>query len=247
MHASLRRLRDAVESDRICRQRWSKIVEPIDTAFQKYQLLKPEIESYVATINTEAEVRLKVVDRILTEVLHWPYESIEAEPHTGAGYADYTLLEAGLCRIVIEAKRDGRSFDLSSRRPGASYKLSGGVFQNVDMREGINQAIRYCGEWNAELACVTNGREWVVFRGSRLGDGRATRDGSAFVFPDLQAIASEFSLFYNLLSRESVARFEYRPYFQEAEGQPVRTSVFQKSLRSPNSVKRLPGSRLNAT
>lgn len=221
-------------------------MEPVDTAFQRFAVLRPEIEAYLDSVKTEAEVRLKIIDRILTDVLHWPYDSIEAEPHTGAGYADYALLEAGLCRVIIEAKRDGRSFDLSTRRPGASYKISGGVFQNPDIREGIDQGIRYCGEKSAELACVTNGREWVIFRGSRLGDGRATRDGFAFAFPGLAAIEQEFQLFYNLMSRESVCRFDYRPYFHEAEGQPVRTSVFQKALREPGSARRLPGSQLAA-
>ncbi len=57
-----------------------------------------------------------------------------------------------------------------------------------------------------------------MFRGNRLGDGRDTRDGMAFIFPDLKAIDENFSFFYNLLSYEAVDSVSYRPYFQEAEG-----------------------------
>ena len=221
-------------------------MEPIDAAIERLKALRPEIASYVESVNTEAEVRLKIIDRILTEVLHWPYASIEAEPHVGDGYADYALLDAGLCRVILEAKKDGVSFGCEGRRPGAFYKLSGGVFQNAGARQGIDQAIRYCGEKSAELACVTNGREWILFRGSRLGDGRKTRDGFAFVFPSLQAIEDEFLLFYNILSRESASAFGYRPYFQEAEGHPIRTSTFQKSLRMAGTARHIPSSRLSA-
>lgn len=171
-------------------------MEPIDVAFKQLKSLISEISSYAGALHTEADVRLKVLDRILTEVLHWPYDSIETEPHTGAGFADYALLDSGLCRVILEAKKDGAPLGCDSRRAGGSYKISGGVFQEPAAREGIDQAIRYCGEKSAELACVTNGREWIIFRGSRLGDGRNTRDGFAFVFPNLQAVDDKFLLFY---------------------------------------------------
>src|SRR5262249_1523570 len=131
----------------------------------------------------------------------------------------------------------GRSLGCESRQAGRSFKLSGGLFSSPAAKEGISQAIRYCGDKNAELACVTNGREWIVFRGSRLGDGTATRDGAAFVFPNLAGILDNFRLFYNLLSYEASRSLAYRPYFQEAEGQPIRTSIFNKSLRPAGSAR----------
>jgi predicted ATPase len=220
-------------------------VEPIDAAYDAFTLLLPEIEGYMSSVQTEADVRLKVINRILIEVLHWPYEAISAEPHTDSGFADYALLESSLCRVIVEAKRDGLSLGCEDRRPGGSYKISGGVFNLAAARDGINQAIRYCGEKSSELACVTNGREWILFRGSRLGDGRNTRDGHAFVFPSLASVREQFSLFYNILSRESASRFSYRAYFQEAEGQPIRTTVFQKSIRAVGSAQHLPSSDLS--
>ena len=59
----------------------------------------------------------------------------------------------------------------------------------------------------------------------------------AFVFSNLVAVEQKFHTFYNLLSYESAGTSAYRPFFQEAEGQPIRTSVFHKSFRPPGSAR----------
>jgi energy-coupling factor transporter ATP-binding protein EcfA2 len=222
------------------------IMEPVDLAHQRFRSLRIEVSDYVHSITTEADTRLKVIDRVFTEVLLWPHCEILTEPPVPTGFADYAFLVGGKSRLITEAKRDGRSFGVEGRQPGRGYKLSGGVFTNSDAREGITQAIRYCGEKSAELACVTNGREWIIFRGSRLGDGVDIRDGVAFVFPNLVAIEDSFNLFYNLLSYENASKFGYRSYFQEAEGQPIRMTVFHRSLRPAGSARFLPVSGLAA-
>ena len=50
----------------------------------------------------------------------------------------------------------------------ADYKLSGPVFKNATVQEGIEQAVHYSAYKGAELACVTNGREWIIFRSNRI-------------------------------------------------------------------------------
>lgn len=189
---------------------------------------------------------MKVVDRVFVEVLLWPRAEILNEPPTSTGFADYAFLVNGRTRLVVEAKRDGRSFGCEGRQSAHGYKISGGVFTNADVRAGIAQGTRYCGEKSAELACVTNGREWVVFRGNRIGDGIDIREGMAFVFPNLVAIEDNFTLFYNLLSYESATRLGFRPYFQEAEGQPIRMTVFHRSLRPAGSARFMPVESLSA-
>jgi hypothetical protein len=183
---------------------------------------------------------------MLVEVLHWPLAEIDTEDPADGGFADYVCRVQGRARLIVEAKRDGRSLGVEGRPSGAAFKLSGGVFKADAAKEGIAQAIRYCGTKNAELACVTNGREWIIFRGTRLGDGLDTRDGMAFVFSHLVDIEQKFPLFYSLLSYEAANNFSYRPYFQEAEGQPIRTSVFHKSLRPAGSARFLPSGDLAA-
>lgn len=221
-------------------------MEPLDAAFQRFKAIHGEIAGYINSVETESDTRLKIIDRILIDVLAWPLGSVAAEKAADGGFADYICSVRGRHRLVVEAKKDGRSLGCESRTPGSTFKLSGPAFKSEAAAEGIRQAIRYSGSRNAELACVTNGREWIILRGNRLGDGLDSMEGSAFVFPNLVAIEERFDLFFNLLSYESASRYGYRPFFQEAEGQPIRTTIFNKSFRPPSSARFLPSSELAA-
>lgn len=221
-------------------------MEPIDSAFQAFKNLSREVGEYIHSVITETDTRMKVIDRVFVEVLGWPHFELLTETHTEAGYADYSLLGDGFCRGVVEAKRDGRSLGCESRAGGRAYKLDGPVFRDGNAQEGIRQAISYCAEQGAELACVTNGREWIIFRANRLGDGIPVRQGQAFVFPNLGEIETGFQRFYQLLSRESVLSRGFMPEFQEAEGRPIRMSVFNKPVRPQGSAHAVAQSRLAA-
>lgn len=219
-------------------------MEPIDTAFDRFeQLVNTGLPDFKHTLLTEADVRMKIIDPILVNVLGWSFSQIFTEDE-GGGYLDYRLTINDLSRLVVEAKRDQRDLGIESERAGRFYKLNGAVFHSPDVKEGINQSIRYCAYKNAELACVTNGHQWIIFRGNRLGDGRDTLDGMACVFGSLEAIRSKFKLFYDLLAQDSVNDFLYRVHFQEAEGRPIQISSFHKPLRAPNSSKLIKPDRL---
>lgn len=217
-------------------------MEPVDVAFERFKILQTEISEYEATIFTEQDTRVKVIDRILTEVLAWPMAEISTEVFTGEGYVDYKLSHNGLARLILEAKRDGRELGLTTLAGGNGYKLSGPTLKAATTQEGIKQAIVYCAYKNAELACVSNGKEWLVFRGNRVGDGRDTMDGVGVVFPSLDDISKNFLLFYNLLSYESVQALKFRPIFQELEGRPIRHTRFTASLRDPERRALIPQS-----
>ncbi|MDP8931717.1 MAG: ATP-binding protein, partial [Actinomycetota bacterium] len=220
-------------------------MEPLDAGFQALQRIRDELPDYADTVVTEADTRLKVIDRILREVLGWPLGEIHAEEAAGPGFVDYKLTVNDLARLVVEAKRDGRDLGLAGEA-GRSYKLGGPMFRAEAVREGIEQAIIYCAHHSAELAAVTNGHEWMVFRANRLGDGRRVKDGYAFVFPSLHAVADHFKLFWHLLSYDGVLKNDFRPYFLEAEGSPIRTVAFLKPLRDPASSRLLKSSDLGA-
>jgi GTPase SAR1 family protein len=206
-------------------------MESIDFAYSKLEKIIQEVNLYQESILTEEDTRLKVLDRILVEVLGWSYEDIYTEAPSEGGFIDYKITINGRARLIIEAKKDARDFGFAGRPPGKAYKINGPVFSNKNAQEGIQQAIRYCGQKNAELACVTNGREWIVFRGSRLGDGRDSVEGMAFIFTSIEDVLKKFSLFFDLLDYEAVNRYKYKAFFQEAEGVEVRRSGFSKSVR----------------
>jgi hypothetical protein len=222
-------------------------MDPIDTAFRQFcTLTEADLPQFSDSLLSEADVRMKLIDPIFVRVLGWPVSSVFLESSAGPGFIDYRCEIDGLNRLVIEAKRTGRDLGISPERTGRAFKLNGPVFDSPHAKEGIDQAIKYCGYKNAELACVTNGYQWIVFRGNRRGDGRDTMEGYAFVFGSLDGVKKSFKRFYDLLAYESVRGYVYRGEFHQAEGQPVRTSNFTSPVRRPDSRRLLPGDKLYA-
>ena len=182
-------------------------MEPIDTASAALQKLLAEPPAYWDTLHSEADVRMKVVDRMFVEVLGWPRHEIHLENSAGPGFIDYRCTVATLNRLIVEAKKDSRDLGVAADKSGQFFKLNGPVFKSGDAQEGIEQATRYCGHKNAELACVTNGRQWIIFRGNRLGDGQDTLEGRASTFGSLEQVQKNFALFYKLLSYDEVSKY----------------------------------------
>lgn len=221
-------------------------MEPIDVAYQKLlEFLNEDYPKCWDSLHTEADVRMKVIDRIFVEILGWPREYIHLEDAAGGGFIDYKCTINALARLIIEAKKDARDLGITKDYSGRFFRLDGAVFRSEFAQEGILQAVRYCGHKNAELACVTNGRQWIVFRGNRLGDGKDTLSGLACVFGSLEGVKEDFRRFYDLLAFSSVGNYRYRPEFQQAEGQPLRASLFRKELRSPASRRLLASDKLS--
>lgn len=212
-------------------------MEQIDARFKKFCTILNEINDYSNTIFSEQDSRIKIIDRILIEVLGWPFENIMTEPKAGKGYIDYALKIGNSYRFVLEAKRDGKNFEFDKNYSARAFKLNGPVFKSDYAKDGIDQAIYYCAYKGAELACLSNGREWVIFRGNRLGDGKEMMEGYGFIFSSLDSIKDNFKLFYDLLSFEDVSNFKYRAMFTEVEGQIVRTKLFRQSLFTSDQIR----------
>ncbi len=221
-------------------------MEPIDAAHERMSDFLSEFATYSNTLFTEQDTRVKVLDRLFIEVLGWPYSDVRTESRAGMGFIDYQFIRENRTRLIVEAKRDGLEFGLKGRTAGRAYKLNGPTFGNPSARGGIEQAIQYCAHKNSELAVVSNGREFIVFRGSRLGDGKDTLDGVAFIFPSIESVAENFGHFFDLLAPSSVERFEFRAHFQEAEGRPIRSTLFERALRPPSTRKLAPHEELSA-
>lgn len=207
----------------------------IDGAFAELEALIRELPDFSNSLATESDVRMKVVDTVLLKVLGWNKADIATEERAGKGYLDYKLSIDGIARVVVEAKRTSREFNLRSRGSGA-YKISGPVLANSDLQEGVHQAIEYSAYKGAELACVTNGQEWVLFRANRIGDGTDTMDGKAFIYGSFESLKDNFREFHDLLSKEHVRNLSFRGSFQEAEGRVIRHIGFQRAARPAHSA-----------
>ncbi|HSH81994.1 MAG TPA: hypothetical protein VLA19_26000 [Herpetosiphonaceae bacterium] len=116
-------------------------MEPFDESFTRLDALIADIGSYGDTLQTEQDVRLKVIDPVFNRVLGWPLHAISTEDPAGDGFIDYKLTVDGFARLIVEAKRDSRSFELKGRAPGRSFKLNGAAFTADAAQQGIAQAI----------------------------------------------------------------------------------------------------------
>jgi len=152
----------------------------------------------------EAATRLKVINKILREVLGWLDEDISPEEHvTQDGkttYADYILRTANTA-IVVEAKKAGATFN--SEAGNRRYKLSN-TFLQSDLGEAIIQARDYARKFSLDFAVATNGATWVIFPAQRH-DQVKFNDSTALVFWTLDdALNESYQEFFDLLSRDSV-------------------------------------------
>jgi GTPase SAR1 family protein len=152
----------------------------------------------------EAATRLKVIDRIPREVLHWSDDDIHPEEHvTEDGQTTYTdyILRTANAAIVVEAKKAGAAFKVpaSDRR----VKLTNAFLQS-DLGAAIVQARDYARKLAIDFAVATNGSVWAIFPAQRH-DQVKFHDSTALVFWSLDdALNAHYQEFFDLLSRDSV-------------------------------------------
>jgi predicted type IV restriction endonuclease len=166
-------------------------MDPLDVAYKNFCAFAESISpDHWDSIVTEADTRMKLIDKVFTQVLGWPEKDIHLEDAAGEKRIDYRFTIDNLNRMIVEAKRKGRDLGISADYKGRGFKLDGSVFKTEAAQEGIDQTIHYCMYRGAELACVTNGHQWMVFRGNRAADGTDVLKGTAIVFGSLDAVSS---------------------------------------------------------
>ncbi len=177
-----------------------------DDALITLQQVKQDFQEFCDSKGnvSEADTRAKIIDKILTEVLGWPEQAIRRERHVQEGYLDYELEVRKKSLITVEAKKVGTPFVFPiQQRVQKSLKLSGSILTIPEINEAISQVRKYCDDEGIRYALATNGYAWIIFRAIREDMG--WREGSASVFPSLEYIIENFTLFWNLLSYEAVS------------------------------------------
>jgi predicted type IV restriction endonuclease len=187
----------------------------LDEAFETAKSLCAALEPRLSEIETEQDARFQIINRFLTEVLGWDFESIKTEPHSDSGYTDYLLSALGQKRFVIEAKRHGPLLVDSAAQGMRTYKVGGPALSSA--AAGIQQAAKYCLDHGVNYATLTTGVAWISFI-PMPGAGISFREGIAFVFNDLSAILNNFATFYDLFSKEAVIEKTYTLQFAKAGG-----------------------------
>ena len=187
----------------------------LDTAFKLFDEISNEFSEDADMALTEEDVRFRLINRILTEVLGWEFKEIQTEKPNESGFSDYLIQSNGKARAIVEAKRTATKLT-NSRVKKLNYLVVGGPGLN-DARKGIEQASSYCIKEGVDFAVLTNGTTWIAFRAIRT-DGKKPADGMAAVFNTLETVKENFQCFYELLGREHLVNRVYRTILDEQEG-----------------------------
>ncbi|MGU3389759.1 hypothetical protein [Sphingomonas sp. M1A8_2b] len=203
--------------------------------------LVEDIGGRLGAVETEADARFQIIDRMLIEALGWTHDDFRMERHNTSGYTDYLVQYRGTPALVIEAKRIGKlPIDTADPKLGR-YKIAGPALKSA--ADGFSQAANYCLEHGVEFAALTSGTVWIAFMALRRS-GRSFREYKAIVFPNLTSIQSEFATFYDLFSKEGISQKIYRTHFAKLDGVSAKRFEPMLSVNRPNALRLLPKSEL---
>lgn len=172
----------------------------LDSSFESIQSIIESAQKDENVILSEEDAKIKIINRMLIESLGWQYEDIETESRHENGFSDYILHHKDNPAILIEAKRSGKVIIKTADRGRVRYlKISGPALASA--MPGIDQAFSYAAPNGLNLSVLTDGVCWVFFK--NFIPGSNYKDKQAIVFPSFNSVLSDFSVFYELLSKDS--------------------------------------------
>jgi len=150
----------------------------------------------------EATTRLQLVNALIHDVLAWPKQLVIAEERFEGTYSDYSLGRPAT-RVIVEAKREGVSFELPVGVGPGVVKLTTLFSGNAEFEKAVRQVATYCHERGVPVAVATNGHQIAAFLASRQ-DAVPPLTGQALVFDSFGAMERAFPILWNNLSHDGV-------------------------------------------
>ncbi len=172
-----------------------------DIAYENFKIIHND---YLKADFNEADTRAKIIDRIFKQCLGWTEANINREEKVHTGFTDYQLKINNITRLVIEAKKVGEYFELSSSNRKRFYKMNGVIQTIPNLLKAINQVQNYSSDIGCRHSLVTNGYQFVLFTSITIG--KPWRDSEVLVFHSLDDIEKNFSFFMNIFSLESIKK-----------------------------------------
>lgn len=183
----------------------------VDLGYHNAKSILEEAKSSVEQIRSEEDAKLRIITRLLTDVLGWSHTDMEAESPNENGYSDYLVKDGGRSAFVLEAKRIGELEVATQSTEKGYYKLSGPALKPA--KKGINQVASYCHPLGVQLAVLTDGIRWIIFL--PWVSQANYMEKQAILFPNISSILNEFATFYELLSKEEWRRSTFRVIFDQ--------------------------------
>ena len=178
-----------------------------EIAFENIQGLRSKYGDRARHLHesNEAETRRLIIDEIL-KYIGWKPNEFCPEYPTNGEYIDYLLTVDDIPRLIVEAKRIGRTFTAPSiQMHELRYSLP--YFQRAYGRalsSVIDQVSRYARSTGVPYAVITNGAEWFLIQVIPTA-GQKSKDLKGYYFGNLLLDNSNFDLLWELVSRRSVS------------------------------------------
>lgn len=212
----------------------------VDVAEEKLKNILVDVRADIASIESEEDAKIKIINRIFSECLGWSFTQFSCENNHDSGFSDYILKIGGVPSLVVEAKRIGiLGIESAIVDRYREFKISGTSLKSS--LAGIKQAFSYASEEGVPLSVVTDGIRWIIFKTWVQG---SYKDKEAFVFPSLEALENSFSVFYDLLAYERFSEKTYNLLFDEVHNSRQNLSVPLKAPVESEEIKILPKSSI---
>jgi hypothetical protein len=191
-----------------------------EAAFAELQNRFDELTA-VSNRANEADMRLKVVDVLLFDVLDWEKTDVDTEHYCRAvGYADYVFSVANNIALVVEAKRGDISFVIQD----AVFEPEPVTFALLEkeMPEAgcaLRQALGYAASLGARYIAISNGHQWII--ALTYVQSQNIEEREVIVFDSLARIRDNFRRYWTCFSRAAVAANEIYPLLMESRKKPA--------------------------
>ena len=163
----------------------------------KFDEIKDTITGKDIQLESEAQTRFDIIDRLIREVLGWKYGQISVEERQELGirgYVDYKLI-AGDITIVIEAKKVGVAFPSPTRVK--QIKRNSTLLQGQAIANAIQQAAEYSKSKIAQVTVVTNGLCWCFFKTDEFLSDPEAKINLLYPFDDIKDAEDLFRILGN--------------------------------------------------
>lgn len=150
----------------------------------------------------EATTRLRMIDKLFFECLGWEKGDVLLEEAENNEYTDYTFQDPRRI-LIVEAKKEGTYFNIPIEKKNIVYTLRSLSRDSDNMKNAVEQVMKYCQQRGVRNAVVTNGHQLIAFIAVK-SDGTSPLDGKALVFSSIELMLSNFYELWNSLSKEGI-------------------------------------------
>ena len=183
----------------------------------------------------EDTTRLHLIDTLLFDCLGWSKSDCLTELSYDGDYADYTF-SAPRPTLIVEAKREGKTFEIPIGATKNDYSLKSILRDNPDLNDAARQVATYCQTRGIPYAVVANGHQIMAF--IAISSDGPPMDGRALVFNSLENMLENFLTLWNNISKPAVQSKNIESTLLRKQSRPILAKLSNSILNYPGTKMR---------